>query len=797
MLFNLQWRHNEVDNKKYAFIAPIVSVLLIVSTGFFAVFSALSQAPLKSIPVDWGWIGFFFVFIIGYFFSIILCGGRVGLTERLLLSIGLGFGLTFIDMILLGVFGNFTFFTILLTQVLLSIVLIGIAFHRGWRLTSAFDFKKGNLKTPKLSILRTTLIALVCVSGFFALYKTVILPATEWDSLAYGVNYAKILFESGNVPLIAGPSIGLEMSASYPPGVQLTAVFLYIFAGSANDFYYRLLSPIFGLLTVLVTYKFAMLLNKDRTLSVYAVSFLSIIPFFWEQFLNESYLMALTLMFTACSYFFYKAYVVSAADAKKYEIVGALFCSFAALTSYTGLLAFSIPLLYALHKKVGLKRTAGLVVFSLLLIAPWYLRNLVLLGNPVYPFMGIGKYLDPLLLSSTSQHFQQYLLVPEYLWTSVISKLGMAVIGVGIVYFTFSKRKQFDFILPYYLPFVCLAIMGLYVAFPRYLIIAAPSLMVIFTAYIGLLFSRKPKWSSAILAALLALLILGSAFMLPHINAVKPSAKEGETQSLYLSRIYEEGDAWAWINENTPENARVATFDIKDYYLKRSILHLDGNESAPLYQMKTINESIAFLNQKGVTYILSVPWASIGDKRMPPAYLWCPLTRYLGDPECLPTVFIGKNGTAVYHVGLVNETEVAQTFTQKNMVLPAKHYVFNLTIKNSAVSHDAQFYLPIPVDLRNGTLTAYVNTSKPITIQLWGGLISPAELSKKAETSVPIIDWPVQALNSSGFEEPSFTWLVDKAGYFTVRLLDKQTSLAADFNVTFDIFFANYFETVN
>jgi hypothetical protein len=749
---------------------------------------------LKSIPIDGGWLGFLFIFINGYFFSVILNRDSVGLIERLLLSIGLGFGLTFVGMILLSFFGVFTFFTILLTQIVLSISLIGFLLIRRWQLKMPLlNFKTQNLKITKPSMLQTILIALICVLGIFALYKTLMLPATEWDSLAYGVNYAKILFESGNVPLIAGPSIGLEMSASYPPGVQLAAVFLYIFAGSANDFYYRLLSPIFGLLTALVTYKFAMLLNKNKTLSVYAVSFLAVIPFFWEQFIQESYLMALTLMFTACSYFFYKAYVTSTFCAKKYEIIGALFCSFAALTSYTGLLAFSIPLLYAIHKKIGLKRTAGLVGFSLLLIAPWYLRNLVLLGNPVYPFLGFGKYLDPLLLSSTSQHFQHYLLVPDYLLISVLSKLGMVVIGVGIVYFTFSKRKKFDFILPYYLPFVCLAIMGLYVAFPRYLIIAAPSLIVIFTAYIGLLFSRKPKWSTTILAALLALLILGSAFMLPHINAVKPSAKEVETQSLYLSRIYEEGDSWAWINQNTPINARVATFDIKDYYLQRSILHLDGNESTPLYQMKNINDSMAFLKQKGVTYILSVPWASIGDTRMPPAYLWCPLTKYLGDPECLPTVFIGTNGTAVYHVGPVNETEVAQTFAQKNMVLPTNHYVFNLTIINNS----AQFYLPIPVDLRNGTLTAYVNTSKPITIQLWGGLISPAELSEKAETSVPIIDWPVQALNSSGFEEPSFTWLVDKAGYFTIRLLDKQASSAADFNVTFDIFFDNYFETSN
>ena len=49
------------------------------------------------------------------------------------------------------------------------------------------------------------------------------------------------MFETGKIPLIAGPSIGLEMSASYPPGIQLLAVYLYTFAGNANDFYYRMI----------------------------------------------------------------------------------------------------------------------------------------------------------------------------------------------------------------------------------------------------------------------------------------------------------------------------------------------------------------------------------------------------------------------------------------------------------------------------------------------------------------------------------------------------------------------------
>jgi hypothetical protein len=296
------------------------------------------------------------------------------------------------------------------------------------------------------------------------------------------------------------------MSAAYPPGIQLTAASLYTLAGSANDFYYRLLSPIFSLATLLVTYKFAQQLTKNRAFSIYAVSELCAIPYFWELFIQETYIMALTFMLTCSVFYFYKAYSSDSAGATKYEVLGVLFCCFAALTSYMGLFGFGILLLYALHRKPSLRRLGGLTALAALIVFPWYVRNLVLLGNPLYPFFGIGKYLDPLLLSSTTQHFQHYSLLPEYFWIGTLSKVGAAVLVVVIGYLTFSKRRDFAMALPYYLLFACFVIMGLHVAFPRYLILALPALVVLF---VMLLYSvpRIRSSTKAVPAVLLALFI--------------------------------------------------------------------------------------------------------------------------------------------------------------------------------------------------------------------------------------------------------------------------------------------------
>lgn len=765
------------------------SVLLISVAAFFVAFNMFSQPYLESIPLDWGWVGFVFILVNGYFFSLALCRGSVGAAERLLLTIGLGIGLALFDMILLGVLWDVSFYAVLLTQLFLSIALIGAALLRGWR---PLSFTRHNLKMAKPTALQATLVVLICVLGASALYKTLILPPNEWDSLAYGVNYAKIIFEKGNIPLIAGPSIGLEMSASYPPGVQLTAVLLYTFAGSANDFYYRLLAPLCGVATVLATYKFALLLSRNRTISVYAACLLAAIPFFWELFIEESYLMALTLMLTSGAYYFYKAYTSAPAEVKKYEVIGVLFCGFAALTSYIGLFALGIPLIYAVHRKTGWKHAAALVTLGFALVAPWYLRNLFLLGNPVYPFLGFGKYLNPTLLASTSGHFQQYLLHSEFLWDSALSKLGVVLIGLGIVYYTFSKRRKFDVILPYYLVFACLAIMGFYVAFPRYLIIAAPSLAIIFCTYLGFVSLRKPQWSRVISAALIALIILSSAIMIPYINTVKPPANDGETQSQYLSRLYGEGDAWAWINENTPQTARVATLDIKDYYIQRNIMHLDGNESAPLYKPMSIKESIDYLKAKGVTYVLSVPWACTGDDRMPQAYRKCPLISYFNDPDYLPLVFTGRNGTAVYHVGPVNQSTVVTSVPVSNLKVLSEHRTLNIIIDQT----QPYAYLAIPVDCRTGNITAYVTSSKDVTIELWNGFLSATELKAKSDNGdACIIPWSISSTNESTAGTPSFIWTVDKAGYFTIKILNLN-DLEIDplpFRVTIDINFTRNF----
>jgi hypothetical protein len=210
--------------------------------------------------------------------------------------------------------------------------------------------------------------------------------------------------------------------------------------------------------------------------------------------------------------------------------------------------------------------------------------------------------------------------------------------------------------------------------------------------------------------------------------------------------------------------------------------------------MNTIEESINFLKERDVTYILSAPWTTPSNTMLP-AYEWCVLTRYLGDPRYLPPVYVSSSGTAIYHVGAMEEKEVYASFSQmEDFAPPIKHVRINLTITNETDSPSGKFYIPIPADYREGLMMASVNSSKHfVNVELWKGIIPENLTTNRLEKPELIKEWPDQSADNSGVEDPSFVWQVDRTGYFTFQITDQDT-FSGDFNVTVDIRFCNYWD---
>lgn len=155
----------------------------------------------------------------------------------------------------------------------------------------------------------------------------------------------------------------------------------------------------------------------------------------------------------------------------------------------------------------------------------------------------------------------------------------------------------------------------------------------------------------------------------------------------------------------------------------------------------------------------------------------------------MPPVFVGKNGATVYHIGPLNETIIEQTFAQKGLVAPIKHVSINVTVSNNTSPSMGQCYLSIPVDYRKGNITVSTNSSKPVDLEFWNELILTDNIEPKSENFM-IAKSPYA--NASSIGPYSFQWCIDKAGYFTIRVIDKETAFLRAFNVPLEITFSNF-----
>jgi hypothetical protein len=92
----------------------------------------------------------------------------------------------------------------------------------------------------------TRLLVLFCVLviGLIAL-QAALSPVSAWDSLIYHAELPRLWFQQAPAPkLIFGPSVGIELSANYPPLYPAFGAAMYVLAGTADDLFLRLAGPV-------------------------------------------------------------------------------------------------------------------------------------------------------------------------------------------------------------------------------------------------------------------------------------------------------------------------------------------------------------------------------------------------------------------------------------------------------------------------------------------------------------------------------------------------------------------------
>ena len=190
---------------------------------------------------------------------------------------------------------------------------------------------------------------------------------------------ARFIADEGKIPLFE--QFGRDEPFWAPPVFHLILAFFYktfsIFSQNAAEFSMKMVSPLFSSLTLIVSYLIIKELFSKKT-ALYSLIFLTFIPLSMDYGIFGYVDSTLSFFVVLSVYFMLKNKLVSSA----------LCFGLAILTKYNGGFIFPVLLLiiYKKNKKDFLKKTLLFISISALVGLPWFARNWIQLGNPVWPF---------------------------------------------------------------------------------------------------------------------------------------------------------------------------------------------------------------------------------------------------------------------------------------------------------------------------------------------------------------------------------------------------------------------------
>ena len=291
--------------------------------------------------------------------------------EALVWGTGLGLGAIALGMLGLGLLGCLTrWATMLLLAVLVLLSLPG--FSAVWRALTSLR----SAKLPRWG-LRVYLLGMLTLTLLVALA-----PPTSWDGLFYHLTMPRLYIEQGRIAPVT------DMPHQYFPGLmEMLYLALMLIRG---DVAATLIHFAFLCLLGAVVYRLAQRHLQPglgwKAVMVYAAMPMIFVLGAWAY--ND---LALAFYQLAALYA-----LLNWLDngSVRWLTLSAVFCGLAMGLKYT---SFVCPLIVALFVcwRLARERASGgtwvraLSLFcgvSLLVAAPWYLRNLAFTGNPVYPF---------------------------------------------------------------------------------------------------------------------------------------------------------------------------------------------------------------------------------------------------------------------------------------------------------------------------------------------------------------------------------------------------------------------------
>jgi 4-amino-4-deoxy-L-arabinose transferase-like glycosyltransferase len=523
-------------------------------------------------------------------------------------------------------------------------------------------------------------------------------PVTEWDAIIYHAGAAKLWFlEAPNPPLVYGPSVGIEISANYPPLFPASGVVYDIVIGSFQDIYLRLASPLVLAALLLLIHGYARwrIGSRGAAWAVVLVIGAPLIVLYGTWATGYMLLTALWLIVVVLCDLAWTTHKL-----RSWVAAGVL-AGLAILTHFYGLPVLAVgplALLLGRPSRTNLIGAALFVCVAFAVASPWLIRNTVLLGDPLYPvplpfFHPIGLA-EPLWTASQAEIRNNALgqwqgtgfsLYGQQLMTVLFDRHLLPVgllFGIGAA--AWQTRRGDRWALYF------LAVIGVLVATivaPGWFWLRALTPVIPLAALPtarGIVYLAHGElarhWRHGNLARVMMRSSWATVFTISSVVGVS-LAISGPNQDTWTTLIYGSqhdmmapvrnlgsdsaalynvfgGDylSWTWLNTNLINGGRVATLDNRLYYFDRpqDIFYLDGSESTPLFHLGTPDDAQSFLASHGVRFVMVPGWAASAGAARHPALDLLPLISMLGDQNFpIAAAFAGIYAvpTLIYAVG--------------------------------------------------------------------------------------------------------------------------------------------------
>lgn len=318
------------------------------------------------------------------------------------------------------------------------------ALVRDRRRGSALAYFWDNTLGPSNTTDKSIALGVWCVIGVISLLiliHGIALPETYWDSLILYMGYARMMFDQHSFPVKVCGQVGIGLGANYPHLYPLLTAQTATLAGAWNDVYAQLLPPLAGIASVILVYATVLEFTRDRLLSAACALLFRAVPYGIAYFQYASD-YAVAILFTAAFLYAAGRYIVSGSRSALFLMWG--FPAFAVHINYLMWVLWPVALLATVlaHVRGGscerftvpqaesvpsehdeweddwelederdltpyeikawneLNHTErlslrdflrsklwwGTLLISLVVASPWYIRNIVVTGNPVYAF---------------------------------------------------------------------------------------------------------------------------------------------------------------------------------------------------------------------------------------------------------------------------------------------------------------------------------------------------------------------------------------------------------------------------